>query len=135
MHSYLVNELGFLSSKNDTCLYVNHTSTGLLLIGLYVDDPLMAESNKDKILQIKKELTNRFEMKDLGNASVMLGIEITRNRRNRQLFISQSDYTSAILALFGMENSRSAATLMDKPGNISSQNTPAIDILDRLSGA
>jgi len=105
MHSYLVNELGFHSSKNDPCLYVNHNSTSLLLIGL----------------------TSQFEMKDLGQARVMLGIEITRDRKNRQLFISQHEYTLSILDRFGMEHSRSVATPMDKPGNSANDNGPAID--------
>ncbi len=128
MHSYLVNELGFISSKNDPCLYVNHQSTSLLLIGLYVDDLLIAGSNKAKISLIKKELTSRFEMKDLGQAKVMLGIEICRDRMNRQLFISQSEYTFSILARFGMENSRSVATPMDRPSNASGESVPAIDV-------
>ena len=55
MHSYPVNELGFQSRKNDPCLYVNHTSTSLQLIELYVDDLLLAGSEKGKILQIEKK--------------------------------------------------------------------------------
>ena len=54
MHSYLANDLGFLSSKNDPCLYVNHRSASLLMIGLYVDDLLMVGSDKAKILKTKK---------------------------------------------------------------------------------
>ncbi len=128
MHSYLVEELGFQSSKNDPCLYVNHDSASLLLIGLYVDDLLIAGSNKKKIHQIKKELTSRFEMKDLGAARVMLGIEITRDRANRQLLISQSEYTLTILARFGMENSRSVATPMDRPGSSTTENNSAVAV-------
>ena len=128
MHSYLVSELGFRSSKNDPCLYVKHKNTSLLLIGLYVDDLLIAGSNKNEIQVIKKELTKRFEMKDLGPARVMLGIEINRNRASRQLFISQSEYTSTILARFRMEKSRDVATPMEKPGSTLESSPAAKDI-------
>ncbi len=127
MHSYLVNDLGFLSSKSDLCLYVNHSSASLLMIGLYVDDLLIPGSIKGKILKIKKELKSRFEMKGLGQAQVMLGIEISRDRTKRQLFISQREYTDSILAPFGMENSRSVATPMDSPGNSSNEHVAATD--------
>ncbi len=67
-------------------------------------------------------------MKDLGPAKVMLGIEITRDRKNRKLFISQREYTPTILARLSMENSRAAATPMDKPGESSETNPPTEDI-------
>ncbi len=127
-HSYLVDELGFHSSRNDPCLYVNQKSTYLWLIGLYVDDLLIAGSNQDKIREIKNELTRRFEMKYLGQSRVTLGIEITADCPNRRLFISQSDYTLSILARFGMENSHSVTTPMEKPGNISEDSTPAVNV-------
>ena len=56
-------------------------------------------------------------MKDLGPSRVMLGIEIKRNRNERQLFISQSECTKEILERFGMSDSKSVATPIDKSYN------------------
>ena len=78
IHKFLVDELHFKCSKNDPCLYVRHTSASLLIISLYVDDLLIAGSRKSEISTLKKELSERFEMKDLGPANVMLRIEIKR---------------------------------------------------------
>ncbi len=64
-------------------------------------------------------------MKDLGQAQVMLVIEISRNHTKRQLSISQREYTDSILARFGMEKSRSVATPMGRPGNPSNENVAA----------
>ncbi len=122
MRSYLVSDLQFRSSKNDPCLYIRHKDMSLLLIGLYIDDLLIAGSNRSEIQEIKKELTKRFERKDLGPAKVMLGVEIYRNRKDRKLFISQSEYTAKILARFGMEKSRPVVTPMEKPGNSTIEN-------------
>ncbi len=67
-------------------------------------------------------------MKDLGPARVMLGIESTRDRANRQLFISQSEYTPTVLARFGMEKSRDVNTPMEKPGSTSESSPAAEDV-------
>ncbi len=75
MHAFLI-EIGFISSLNDPCLYIRHQSSGILLIALYVDDLLIAGSSKAEVESIKDKLSHRFEMKNIGNAKVILGIEI-----------------------------------------------------------
>ena len=133
IHDFLVTKLSFKSSQNDPCLYVRHTGPNTLIIALYVDDLLIAGNSKSEIADIKRELSRRFEMKDLGPAKVMLGIEIKRNRNERQLFISQSEYTKEILERFGMSDSKSVVTPMDKSyhESVNLETSSAGDILYR----
>ena len=93
IHHFLLEELKFESSTNNSCLYVRHEASNVLIIALYVDDLLISGNSKSDIAIIKKELSSRFEMKNLGPAHIMLGIEIQRDRPNHKLFISQSEYT------------------------------------------
>ena len=85
-----------------------------MVIALYVNDLLIYGNSKSDIAIIKRELSSRFEMKNLGPAHVMLGIEIQRDRPNRKLSISQSEYTEEILDRFGMSDSRHVVTPMDR---------------------
>ncbi len=114
IHEFFVRDLKFESSSNDPCLYTRHKSSTLLFIALYVDDLLIAGNSNHEIKEIKKKLSEHFEMKDLGAARKMLGIEIRRDRSSRRLFISQSDYTEQILSRFGMLNSKLISTPMDR---------------------
>ena len=114
IHEYLINELNFSGSANDPCLYVRKTTPGTLIIALYVDDLLIVGDSKDEIATLKGELSKRFEMKDLGPVTVMLGIEITRDRASRKLWITQREYTSEVLKRFRMEDTRTVSTPMDK---------------------
>ena len=41
---------------------------------LYVDDILLASNDIDLLLEIKSFLSKNFEMKDLGDASFVIGI-------------------------------------------------------------
>lgn len=80
----------------------------------HVDDLLIVGNSKEEIITVKGELSKRFEMKDFGPASVMLGIQITRDRPNRKIRITQSECTSEALKRFRMEDTRTVSTPMDK---------------------
>jgi hypothetical protein len=47
---------------------------------LYVDDILLASSDIHLLLEIKSFLSSQFDMKDLAEASYVLGIEIHQGR-------------------------------------------------------
>ena len=129
MHNFLLG-IGFISSQNDPCLYTRHLGTGIIFIALYVDDLLIAGNSLPEIKSIKHKLSTKFEMKDMGIARTMLGIEIKRERSVKQLFISQIEYTTTVLERFGMQNSKSISTPMDKSylKSIGKNSKPVTDI-------
>jgi len=53
-----------------------------------VDDILLASSDVGLLLETKKFLSSNFDMKDLGEASLVLGIEIHRDRTKGVLGLS-----------------------------------------------
>jgi hypothetical protein len=50
----------------------------------------------------KKKLANSFVMKDLDVANKILGMRITRDRKNRKLTLSQGEYIEKVLETFRM---------------------------------
>ncbi|CAM8921011.1 unnamed protein product [Rhodiola kirilowii] len=81
----------------------------ILYLLMYVYDILIMSNSELEITKIKKELSSNFDMKDLGIAKKILGINIVRNKPNKMMFLSQSDYIDKVLKRFNMENSKSAA--------------------------
>jgi hypothetical protein len=67
-----------------------------------VDDILLASSDVTLLLETKRFLSSNFDMKDLGEASFVLGIEIHRDRRKGVLGLSQKTYLEKILKKFSM---------------------------------
>ena len=55
---------------------------------LYVDEMLVTGSNMRDINVLKRKLAKSFAMKDLGAANQILGMRITRDRKNRKLTLS-----------------------------------------------
>lgn len=84
-----------------------------MLISLYVDDMLISANDSGTIAQIKEKFSRRYEMKDLGEASGCLGLDIHRNRTNRTLHLSQISYTDTVLERFGMHTRKPVATPME----------------------
>jgi hypothetical protein len=67
-----------------------------------VDDILLASSDVSLLLEIKSFLSLNFDIKDLGEASFVLGIEIHRDRRKMVLELSQKTYLEKVLKKFSM---------------------------------
>jgi hypothetical protein len=90
-----VKSLGFKQCILDNCMFVKHIGAEIYLISLYVDDILVAGSNLTEVERIKKQFTERYEMKDLGELNYYLGMKITRSKEFIKL--DQSGYIREIL--------------------------------------
>lgn len=67
-----------------------------------MDDILLASSDKDMLFETKRFLSSNFDMKDLGDASYVLGIEIHRDRSKGILGLSQKAYIDRVLKKYNM---------------------------------
>jgi len=102
---------GFTRSKYDACVYITKLRSGnYMYLLIYVDDMLIACKDKDELLKMKAQLKSEFEMKDLGPASRILGMDIKRNRSQRKLTLSQEGYLRKVVDLFGLSDSKSVTT-------------------------
>jgi hypothetical protein len=67
-----------------------------------VDDILLVSSDVHLLLETKGFLSSYFDLKDLGEASYVLGIEIRRDSRKGVLGLSQKSYIEKVLKKFNM---------------------------------
>ena len=98
----------------DNCIYVKFRGSKFIILVLYVDDILLASSNKDMLLETKRFLSLNFDMKDLGEASYVLGIEIHRDRTKGVLGLSQKAYIEKMLKRFNMDKSKATPVPLAK---------------------
>ena len=78
----------------------------MVFLVLYVDDILLVGNDVETLSNVKKWLDEQFQMKDLGEASYILGIQIIRDRKNNLLALSQASYIDKVLARFSMQDSK-----------------------------
>jgi len=67
---------GLANIDPDACLYLLMDASEIIIVLVYVDDLLLVASSLAAIYKIKKALHERSEMKDPGEAKVILGLEI-----------------------------------------------------------
>src|ERR1044072_8841755 len=66
-----------------------------------------------------------FSMKDLGEATYVLGIRIYRDRSKRLLGLSQSTYIDKVLKRFNMQDSKKGALPISHGMNLSKAQSPS----------
>ncbi|KAG8472960.1 hypothetical protein CXB51_035039 [Gossypium anomalum] len=104
----------FKRSSLDSCVYFKKNSNGsFVYLLLYVDDLLIAAKDKGEIRKVKAQVSEEFEMKDLGPAKKILGIEILRDRKASKLYLSQKGYIEKVLCRFNMQSAKPSVQLAD----------------------
>ena len=97
-----IRKFGFKENDEDNCIYAKFKSGKFIFLILYMDDILLASSDVGLLLETKKFLSSNFDMKDLGEASFVLGIKIYRDRRKGILGLSQKAYLEKVLKKYSM---------------------------------
>ena len=105
-----MTSLGFIENQIDQCIYLKISGSKFIFLVLYVDDVLLASSDLNLLHETKQHLSKTFDMKDLGKASFVLGIEIHRDRSRGTLGLSQNAYIDRVLKRFDMQSC--------KPGDV-----------------
>ena len=101
-----IKSYGFVRNGEEPCIYKWVNGSVVVFLVLYVDDILLIGNNIAALQGIKVWLSSQFSMKDLGEASYILGMKIYRDRSRRLLGLSQSMYIDTVLKRFSMENSK-----------------------------
>ncbi|KAI0992835.1 hypothetical protein K3495_g15349, partial [Podosphaera aphanis] len=105
LKDFLVNTCKFTQSLADPCLFVNEEKKLYLLV--YVDDIAAAAEKKENIDWFYQMLSSRFNAKNLGEIKKILGVRVTRDRKNKTIYIDQEQYLDKVLESFGMKKSKS----------------------------
>jgi len=101
---------GFHRCEEDHCFYVKKYVNNFIILALYVDDMLIVGANMAEIDRLKKQLSENFEMKDLGATKQILGMIISRDRSEGILNLSQEKYIEKLFSRFNVENAKTRNT-------------------------
>ena len=81
-----------------------------MILILYVDNLLLLGQDLSKIDDVKCQLGELYQMKDLGPASSYLGIRITRDCKKRVISIDQQAYIENALKRFELQDANNTKT-------------------------
>jgi hypothetical protein len=101
-----LENLGYRAAESDPSLFVSANDQVWILV--HVDDMFIAAPDHRAAGVVKSKIATKFDIKDLGEARVYLGMEITRS--GGIIKLSQQAYTQELLERFGMADAAPKAT-------------------------
>ena len=107
LHAYLT-ENGFKQNPADNCQYTKENQNEKVIVIVWVDDLIIAGNNEEVVKCVKRMLTERFKMKDLGRLNYFLGIDFSQSEG--QVTMTQERYANKILSRFGMKDCKPRET-------------------------
>ncbi|GJR72233.1 retrotransposon protein, putative, ty1-copia subclass [Tanacetum coccineum] len=101
-----IKKIGFTQNPDESCVYLKASGSNVAFLILYVNDILLMGNNVTMLQEVKSWLYKCFSIKDLGEATYIIEINIICDRSKRFIALSQSAYIEKILKRFWMENSK-----------------------------
>nr|GEX02178.1 hypothetical protein [Tanacetum cinerariifolium] len=118
----------FLHGNLEKVIYMRQPS------GYEQDDMLIACKSKAEIGSTKSLLKREFDIKDLGEAKKIIGMEIVRDRSRKILRVSQSGYVYKIFNNFRIDNRKSVQMPLGGHFKLSLKDCPIKDCdVERMS--
>ena len=78
----------------------------------------------EDIRSLKQQLSKEFDMKDLGPAKKILGMQITRDKKRGLLQLSQTEYINRVLQRFNMGDAKPVSTPLASHFRLSKDQSP-----------
>jgi len=117
-----IMSFGFEKNIIDRCIYLKVCWSKFIFLILYVDDILLATNDIGLLSEIKKFLSNNFEMKDMDETYYVIGIEIFRDRSQGLLGLSQKAYINKVLERFRIDKCSTSPVPIHKEDNLVSRS-------------
>jgi hypothetical protein len=104
-------ELGFTQLKTDYCCYIRRNGDDFTILLVWVDDFIAVSTTDAENDQVEQELKTHFDVKSLGQPSLLLGIKL--HQEDHLISLSQSHFIDNLLKKFGLENANAVSTPID----------------------
>ncbi|CAL1415127.1 unnamed protein product [Linum trigynum] len=88
-------QVGFAQSRNNSSLFTRRMIDGIVVLLIYVEDMIVTDSDAEGIRELTKALRCAFNLKEMGEVSYFLGLEVRRSSHG--LFVSQRKYILDLL--------------------------------------
>ncbi|UYV82162.1 hypothetical protein LAZ67_21001178 [Cordylochernes scorpioides] len=112
----ILYQLGMIRTKCDPCVYKLQRGEEYAILGLYVDDLIIAGTSKEINDNLASEIEIYVTLTEKKYSEPFIGIEIKREEDG--FYLSQTHYIDTILHRFGLEECNSVQTPGDQNQNL-----------------
>jgi hypothetical protein len=104
-----MSRLGFTQSDEDKCLFRRSDKRGTLIVGVHVDDCVVAASNQKVFDKMMRDF--KYPVSDCGPLEYCLGLQVDYN--GKRLILKQTADIVAMATRFGVDTSKPKYTPME----------------------
>ncbi|KAF5374517.1 hypothetical protein D9615_009035 [Tricholomella constricta] len=97
-----MTQLGYVKSRADQSVRWRKQEEEITVTCTYTDDVIGISSTADGAATARKEFGEKYEVKDLGDIEMVLGIRVKRDRTKRELTLDQEEYLKRVLERHNM---------------------------------
>lgn len=90
-------KIGFVPTNADPCIFTYQQSDVFIILRVYVDNFAFAFKSQDGLNWSENQLSQKFNMKNLGEAKAIIKWEITQGIQAKTLKIDQKKYIQDLL--------------------------------------
>lgn len=126
-----MKRLGYKRSDADQSVRSRHRNGETTITSTYTDDTSGMSTSKAEAEAARKELGERYDIKDMGDIKFVLGIRVTRDRERKITTLDQEEYLKRTLEKFGMAECTPKYTPLP-PGLVLSRTQAPATKEDRL---
>ncbi len=103
IRNFLINILHYVQLNADVCVFIKITSTGMIIVTVYVDDTIGAydEQSESIWLQDKIKIQDNFKIKDLGSIKSILKLQIIQVNPH-VIIINQKNYVEKLAKQYNL---------------------------------
>ena len=107
-----VSQWGFERLDCEWCIYRRTTTTGTTIFAVHVDDIVATSSAPQELEMFRDQLKAQWEITELGEPKLALGIAMSRNRTNHTISLSQTVKIDNLVEEYGQIDARTVDTPM-----------------------
>lgn len=125
-----LTKIGFQERLSDSSLFIYRNAGVTTYLLVYVDDIVLTSSSKKNIKSLIGRLASEFSIKDLGDLTYFLEINVTRTSQG--LFLSQQQYAANLLREENLGNLKPVASPMEHKADFTSVKSEKLDQSDTI---
>ncbi|PKU81766.1 putative mitochondrial protein [Dendrobium catenatum] len=127
---------GFRFSRSDPSLLISHHNNSQIYFLIYVDDILVTGNDQDRIQTLLKDLHSNFALKEPGQISLYLGIQVQQTSTG--YFLTQEHYVRQLLSDSGFTDCKESPTPLTPKSKLQNSHEQDFDdpsLYRRLAGS
>ncbi len=103
---------GFTRAECEWCVYSRRAAAGSTIVAVHVDDMLATSSDDAEAALFRSELESTWQITALGEAKLVVGIAVRRDRKTHTIMLSQTALIDKIIAAYHQTDATPVSTPM-----------------------